>query len=248
MESQPVTTHPPLASAIETGLALQHSPLLRAALHTLRYIEANGPIALTASKALKRYYVEWAAEAFEWPYFTANDLYAANKVLNEQDFPPLVMLHDLLIATRLARHHKGHLALTNQGRTFAKDPVWLWHLLTRQILWRTDHRRYMRRPDRFDGDWRVILGVINLEAHEGASDEQIYAAILGVSEEQAKRDYVLTAILYGYVLRPLAWAGLLAEVRTGTGFAIQHIYFKTPLWHDAFQLPSDELLPTITRH
>jgi hypothetical protein len=106
----------------------------------------------------------------------------------------------------------------------------------------------MRRPDRFDGDWRVILGVINLEAHEGASDEQIYAAILGVSEEQAKRDYVLTAILYGYVLRPLAWAGLLAEVRTGTGFAIQHIYFKTPLWHDAFQLPSDELLPTITRH
>jgi hypothetical protein len=248
MESQLVTTHPPLASAIEIDLALQHSPLLRAALHTLRYIEANGPIALTPSKALKRYFVEWAAEVFEWPHFTTDDLHAVNKVLNEQDFPPLVMLHDLLIATKLARHYKGHLALTNQGRTFAKEPDRLWHLLTTQILWRTDHGRYMRRPDQFDGDWRVILGVINLEAHEGASDDRIYAAILGVSEEEAKRDYVLTAILYCYVLRPLAWAGLLAEVRTGTGFAMQHIYVKTPLWRIAFQLPSDKALSAITRH
>ena len=116
-------THPPLASAIEIELALQHSPLLRAALHTLGYIEANGPIALTASKAFKRYFVEWAAEVFEWPYFTVADLHAVNKVLNEQDFLPLVVLHDLPIATKLARHYKGHLALTNQGRTQIMESI-----------------------------------------------------------------------------------------------------------------------------
>lgn len=58
--------------------ALAHSPLLRGALLTLEYIETNGPIGLTPSKALKRYFVEWAAEAFAWPQYTAEELYYLN--------------------------------------------------------------------------------------------------------------------------------------------------------------------------
>lgn len=62
------------------------SPLLRGALLTLDYIETNGPIGLTPLKALKRYFVQWAAEAFAWPFYEPEDLYYLNKVLNEQDF------------------------------------------------------------------------------------------------------------------------------------------------------------------
>ncbi len=42
---------------------LRLSPMLTATLKTFAYIEANGPIELTPSTALKRYFVEWAAEA-----------------------------------------------------------------------------------------------------------------------------------------------------------------------------------------
>jgi hypothetical protein len=41
-------------------------------------MEVNGPIGLTPSKALKRHFVEWAAEAFAWPKYTAVDLYSAS--------------------------------------------------------------------------------------------------------------------------------------------------------------------------
>jgi len=228
-------------------LALHYSPLVRAAIHTMRYIETYGPIGLTPAKALKRYFVEWAAEAFVWPHYTAADLHAVNKVLNEQDFLPLVMLHDLMISTRLTRYYKGAMALAKQGRDLVDEPARLWHLLTTAFLWRTDHGRTMRRHDQFDGDWELILGVIDREAHEGASDDRIYAAILGMSEEQARRDHLLTASLYTHVLRPLTYAGLLAEVRTGTGIGMRHIYWKTPLWHAALRLPTDEPLSHIVR-
>lgn len=83
------------------------SPLLRGARLTLEYIEANGPIGLTPLKALKRYFVQWAAEAFAWPFYGPEDLYYLNKVLNEQDFPPLMVLHDVLLSAKLVRHAKA---------------------------------------------------------------------------------------------------------------------------------------------
>ena len=96
--------------------ALVHSPLLKAALLTLGYIEEHGPIGLTPLKALKRHFVEWAAREFAWPHYTAAELFEMNKVLNEQDFMPLLVLHDVLIATKLARHYKGTLQITKLGR------------------------------------------------------------------------------------------------------------------------------------
>lgn len=46
--------------------ALAHSPLLKGALLTLEYIETNGPIGLTPSKALKRYFAFKIATAKNW--------------------------------------------------------------------------------------------------------------------------------------------------------------------------------------
>ncbi|MET4130003.1 hypothetical protein [Roseovarius sp. MBR-6] len=41
---------------------LAHSPLLRAALLTLRYAQEHGAIGLTKTKAFKRVFVHWAVE------------------------------------------------------------------------------------------------------------------------------------------------------------------------------------------
>ena len=232
----------------DAQLVWRYSPILRGAIRTLNYLVENGPIGLTPTKALKRYFVEWAAEVFEWPGFEPADLYAVNKVLNEQDFPPLVMLHDLLLNTRLARHHKGHLTVTRLGRALLREPTRLWSLLLNELLFHTDHGRYMREPYRFDGDWEMILDIINLEAHLGASEDQICAALININEEEIRRDYVLSSIIYMYVLRPLTWSGLLSEVASGSGLAREYIYLKTPLWAAALDLPSDALLPAQALH
>lgn len=82
----------------------------------LRYANENKGIQLTKSKTLFRRCVTWAAEEFQWPGYESEELYRVNKVLNEQDFPSIEIMHDLLIAAKLMRHFKGKAVLTNAGR------------------------------------------------------------------------------------------------------------------------------------
>lgn len=229
--------------------ALAHSPLLKAALLTLGYIDANGPIGLTPSKALKRYFVTWAAEEFAWPHYTAPELYDINKVLNEQDFLPLVVLHDVLIVTKLARHYKGTLQITKLGRELSKKPGELWALLARYLLFQIDHSQYTRFDERPMGSWDIFLNVINVEADMGASEGRLCSVLYGGDEQDFRRHSYMTAFaFYAHVLRPLCWAGLLAEHRTGRGFDQREMFTKTPLWATALKLDTDRHLTQPTRH
>ena len=229
--------------------ALEHSPMLRAALLTFGYIEANGPIELTPSKALKRYFVEWAAEAFAWPYFQPDDLYAVNKVLNEHDFPPLVVLHDVMISTKLARHYRGTLQLTKLGRELSQKPGELWAFMAQHLLFRHDHSQYTRFDERPMGNWDIFLNVINVEVHEGASEGRLCSVLYGGEEESFRRhSYMVAFAFYAHVLRPLCWTGLLAEHRTGNGLNQRELFTKTPLWAAALRLDTDRHLTRSTRH
>ena len=76
---------------------LANSPLLRAAQLTLQYAQDQGSIGLTPNKAFKRVFVHWAAEHFDWPDMGYEELFRVNKVLNEYGFPPLELLHFLLL-------------------------------------------------------------------------------------------------------------------------------------------------------
>jgi hypothetical protein len=223
---------------------LQHSPLLRAALLTCDYIDAHGPIGLTASKALKRYFVEWAARAFDWPGYSADDLYAINKVLNEGDFPPLTVLHDVLLSAKVARHYKGHLHLTKQGQQLRKHPGALWDVLANHLLCVLDPSVYSRFGERLEGNWDVFLNIVNVEAQSGVTDDRLCSVLFGVAEEALKLDYHLRPLTYVYVLRPLAWAGLLAEHRDRD----DRLFTKTPLWVAALKLQTDDFLRPVTRH
>jgi hypothetical protein len=56
--------------------------------------------------------VTWAVDEFQWPRYTAADLAVVNRVLNEEDVPPLSYLHELLLGAKLIRHVKHHVLLT----------------------------------------------------------------------------------------------------------------------------------------
>jgi len=100
----------------DDDLALSHSPIVRCLEKTFDYIAEHGVIGLTPSKGFKRKFVEWAAAEFNWPGYTEADLYAINKVLNEPDFPPLELLHGLMILMKLGRHYKGQFKVTRAGQ------------------------------------------------------------------------------------------------------------------------------------
>jgi len=224
--------------------ALAHSALLRAALLTVSYIDENGPIKLTGSGALKRYFVEWAAEAFAWPYYRAPDLFAVNKVLNELDFPPLMILHEVLISAKLARHYKGELRLTKLAHILRTRHGELWAILTRHLLFVVDHAHYTRVGDLVVGDWVALLNALNIEAQMGFSEERLCAVLFGTA---GGKDYRLASMTYVHVLRPLCWAGLLDEHR-GELYSVERLYTKTPLWRAALALETDAILQAPSCH
>ncbi len=228
--------------------ALEGSCLLKAARLTIAYIDEHGPIGLTPAKALKRHFVAWAAEAFDWPHYRADDLYAVNKVLNEPDFPPLMVLHHVLLSARIARHSKSSLVLTKLGRDLGSRPAQLWTLLATHLLFAIDHDQFTRTSEPLQGNWDIFLNVINIEAQTGITDDQLCALLYGGEIEDIRHDYTLVAALAINVLRPLCWAGLLDEHRTGTGLTRRRIYTKTPLWAAALALDTDRFLQPVTRH
>lgn len=239
----------PFSPISDTDPALASSPILKAALLTIAYIEDNGPIFLTPSKGLKRYFVQWAAEKFDWPHYTAADLYAVNKVLNEHDFPPLIVLHDVMISAKLTRHYKGAMRLTKLALELKTKPAALWALLAEHLMCVIDHTQYTRYGDRLAGTWDAFLNVINVEAQNGVGEERLCSVLFGIPEaDYVRHDYRLVATFYIHVLRPLCWAGLLAENRVGSGLARREFYTKTPLWPTALALATDPDLKPVTRH
>lgn len=227
-------------------LAVELSPLLRAALLTLEYMEVNDPIGLTPSKALKRYFVEWAAEAFAWPKYTAADLYSLNKVLNEIDFPPLLVLHDLLVGLKLARHHKGAMQISKWGTKIRHRPGVVLAILAERLMHRYDHSQHSRFGDTIVGNWDIFINVINVEAHAGCSDDHLCQVLYGSSLDDGDlgRSRIRSAF-YIQVLRPLAWLGLLQEHDVRTAQRRERFFTKTPLWPLALKLETDRHLPDL---
>lgn len=210
------------------------SPLHRAAVLMLQYLQESGPVELTPNKALKRYFVTWAADAFDWPGYTTSDLYALNKVLNEHDFPPLVVLHDLLLAAKLVRHRKGQLHLTKMGKDLLAHPGSLWLVLAQHLLLSAGQHDYL------DVEWVSVLIALNIAAQEGTTDKAFCSRHLGMDD----KDYRLKPLVYVHVLRPLCWLGLLQETRLTQS---ERFFTKTALW--PLVLTFEEAAPlSVTRH
>jgi hypothetical protein len=228
--------------------ALQLSPMICSAESLLSYLIKHDEIGLTKAKAFQRKFVHWAAANFEWPGFEEEKLFSVNKVLNEYDFPPLEMLHVVLLKLKLIRHYKGACKLTKAGKGLVGKRGELFGLIAPFYLFRVDHSAYSRFSEPVLGNWDVFLNIINVEAAHGISGSDLREVFYGPREEGDLYDHAL-GMLWSQVLRPLSWLGVFAEVQPEGTHGFEHrIFMKTPLWDAAFDLDTDHMLQEPLRH
>lgn len=235
----------------DTDPALAFSPLVHGVKKTFDWIGEHGGIPLTPSKAFKRVFVHWAAAEFDWPGHTEADLFAVNKVLNEWDFPPLEILHGLMIAMKLGRHYKGAFRLTKAGQALVGHLGRIFGTVVPFFLFRINHASLSRFDDTpILGNWDVYLKVLNVETEDGAIGGHLRRVLFGEPDAGPPPRYdEVMGQFYIQVLRPLCWAGLLQQERGAIGFRFEEaVFMKTPLWRATLRLETDGTFNMGTRH
>lgn len=231
--------------------ALMQAPLIRSITLLTGWNRANGPIPLTQGKAFKRVFVDWAARNFDWPGHSADDLYAVNKVLNEHDMLPLMVIHDLLIAMRLGRHYKGSFHLTKAGGDLAGRPGAIFEKVLPFWLTRYDHAALSRfEEDDILPDWGICLNILNVEAESGVTGARlrdVFCTKIDAQGHMVTHDGMHA--LWLQVLRPLVWCGLLHQIDTAHWYRTEEATFmKTALWQAALVLETDRMVTRPTWH
>ena len=226
------------------------SKLLDAVQKTVAYAQAHDGIGLTKGKAFNRTFATWAAENFNWPEYSADELLRVQKVLDEGDVIPVLVLHELMISMKLGRHAKGKWRFTKKAEALSKTSGALQAELTKGFLFEFDHTRIQGFPFVAPGNWDIWLNVINVEAHEGVSEASLLKTFYGVECVAAgdREFWNYASFLSWHVLKPLSWLGYLAETELdGRHSPLDRtIWTKTPLWQRTFTLDTDnELRPRI---
>ena len=232
----------------DSNPSLRISPMIDAAEKLIAYLIEHDEIGLTKSKAFQRKFVHWAAASFEWPGFEEEKLFSVNKVLNEYDFPPLEVLHFVLLKLKLIRYYKGTCRLTKAGKALVGRPGELFNLIAPFFLFQIDHAASSRRPEPVLGNWDIFLNVLNVEAAHGVSGSVLRGILYGPPDPDEFYD-MMPGMIWSQILRPLCWLGLLMELSPNetAGFA-ERSYVTTPLWKAAFVFPDAEFRPEPTKH
>lgn len=226
--------------------ALKHARLTTCAMKILQYLSTHQRIGLTKSKAFNRKFVEWAAEAFQWPGYEPDELYQYNKVLDEPDLPPLELLHWLLFELKLIRHIKLDSHLTRKGAALLDRPGALFNQITPFYLFRLDHASlYRSHRESIGSITHFLLAIHQLSDTETPiTADMLRHALFGRPEPGMLYDEIASQINYE-VLSPLEWAGLL--VRNGSETSTSHVsYLQTPLWTRAVGLASQTRLRLVS--
>ena len=211
----------------------------------------HGGIPLTPSEAFKRVFVHWAAAEFDWPGHTEADLFAVNKVVNEPDFMPLMVLQEPMIALKLGRHYKGAFRLTKAGQALVGHPGRIFDTVVPAFLFRVDHAGFSRLNDSpVLGPRGMFLNLLNVEAEDGTTGAHLRRVLYGESETGPVPRYdALMGALNIQVLRPLCWAGLLEKQESAKRYGTEDTLFvKTPLWRSALVLDTDKEVVVAIRH
>lgn len=192
---------------------LQASAMCINAMKVLRYSEQHEGIQITKLGNFYRKCVEWAAEAFQWPGYEPKELYAVNKVLNEPDFPPLFLIHEVLLNNRLIRHYKGKAKLTKAGTAMIGRYGDLQVILTEYMLrspigddpqanalfWNLEH--FMRVIGDQLSDWTTVADFselivpVDLFPSRGSISGRFEACLFAAHE----------------IVRPMNWLGLVDD-------------------------------------
>ncbi|QPB23217.1 hypothetical protein [Rhizobium sp. 007] len=222
------------------------SPLLRLMILAVAYADTQGGIGLTATGAMNRKFVHWAAVHFHWPEYCCEDLYSINKVLNEADMPPLWVVRDMLSHLKLLRRKKDVLLPTKRGRDFFVKPQAFFDLIATDYLYAYIHDG--QRQEDVRGRmrwWHVFLNLINIKARAGCSLNDLVKELYpsetypaAEAEMTVEASMIRSDFRYD-IMRPLCWLGLLHEDREGLTIIQDGTYHRTPLWAACLQLESD---------
>ena len=149
---------------------LDQSKLFYALEQTIQYAQDNEGIGLTQTKLFNRKFAHWGAQNFNWPDYSEEKLLRVQKVLNEEDVPPVMVIHDVMTIAKWGRHIKGRFQLGKSLKSLAAHRGQLFGELAQQFLFRYNHGRMSRIDFEAPGDWRDFLNIINVEAHEGLTE------------------------------------------------------------------------------
>ena len=217
-----------------TEAELQCSPLCVNSMKLMVYAHENGGIPLTKSDAFNRKFVHWAAVEFNWKDYTADHLYQINKVLNEDDFLPLMAMHDLLSMSKIGRHYKGKFVLTPKGRKLIGDHGQLQQSLFQTLLYDYNLGNLDRIPDDNHPDWEIYMGVMDQEVRGWVTIGHMMNVFYGMEIEGDNfggPEFRAAMWLSSRVVRPLVWLGLLeSEERDFRTEVYKTKIRKTPLW------------------
>ena len=230
---------------------LENSKLLDAAYKTIAYANEHGGIGLTQTKAFSRKFSHWAAENFNWEEYSATNLLRIQKVLNEHDVVPVMILHELFVDMRLGRHIKGKFQFSKKTLELAEDKGSFFNEFAKFYLFQFDHSGFQRRPFIAPGNWDIFLNVINVEAHGGASEDYLLEVLFGFSPKDTgvEEYWDYASFLRWHVLNPLQWIGFLDRAQIGDDFLDrENFYIKTPLWRKCLKLDTDRDLKPILVH
>lgn len=229
---------------------LDQSRLLRAMELAFDYAEQNGGIGLTQTKAFNRSFAHRMAEHSPWPEYETDELLRLNKVLNEEDVPPAMVVHDLMIVAKLGRQVKGRFQVSTKAKGLATKRGAFFARIAETYLFGYNHARAARSEFTAPGNWDIFLNIINVDAEDGLTKAHLVKTLYGLETREGlyDRDYHDHAgFLFTRVLRPLTWIGFLAET-SETGRRFDTAYWKTPLWRACLSLSTDAMVETPRWH
>ena len=243
----PITLHPVRPDDPD----LKMSKLLDVVYMTMRYASENNGIGLTQTKAFNRKFSHWAAENFNWEDYSAEKLLKVQKVLNEHDVLPVMLLHQLFVDMKFGRHTKGKFQFNKRALALAEDKASFFNYLASFYLFEFEHSLFQRWPFAIPKSWDVFLNVINVEAQGAVSEAHLLEVFFGFSAEDVGKEgyWHHLSFLHWHVLTPLHWIGFLNKISIGEPISGREvIYTKTHLWRKCLRLETDKDLNSISIH
>lgn len=228
----------------EDNPVLDQSRMLQAMVLAFAYADTHGGIGLTQTKAFNRKFAHWMAENSPWPDDKVEELLRLNKVLNEWDVAPAMVVHDLMIVMKLGRHVKGEFQVLKKAKALASNRGAFFADLAETYLFRDNHARTARSEFTAPGNLDMFLNIINVEAEQGLSEPHLVKTLYGL-ERQGIYDHA--RFLFTHVFRPLSWIGFLAETSNSDRWS-DKTYWKTQLWRACLQLSTDDMVEAPSRH
>lgn len=210
---------------------LKHSALTRALHLTLNYCKEKDGLELTQTGRLKRKYVDPLARSYDWPHCNIEEFYAVSKIMNADDFPPVILVQELLRHHKLVRRYKGMLKLTKIGQSLCSDISALYKMIIPAYLFEVDHMAFSRMRDWPLGNWEIWINVLYRAADTPARLDRLHTEFYGPTDKlNAYENQHELYRFYNGVIEPLMLSGFLHESRPANEGVEARLIAKTPLW------------------